>query len=208
MSTYYDNTRPEIAALVPATARTILDVGCGRGALGSALKSQVPGRTVTGIELVPEIADEARKVLDTVFTGDATTLSLPLQPSSMDCIICADILEHVLDPAALLRRLAALLTPEGCLITSIPNMRHYTVILRLIRQGWHYDDFGHFDRTHLRFFSRASIITLLRDAHVAIDVMQPRVVASRKMRILNSLCMGRFEEFLAMQYIVRGRRTT
>jgi O-antigen biosynthesis protein len=205
MNTYYDNPRPEIAALVPADARTIVDVGCGAGALGASLRQAMPGRKVIGIELVPTVAEEARKVLDQVIVGDATTLELPIAPGSVDCIICADILEHVIDPTALLTRLKSLLTPSGCLITSIPNMRHYTVILRLIRRGWAYDDMGHFDRTHLRFFSRQSMIALLASAGFTADTVQPRIVASQKMRLANSLMMGKLEEFLAMQYILRGR---
>jgi O-antigen biosynthesis protein len=205
-NSYYDNPRPEIAALVPAQARAILDVGCGRGILGSSLKVGRPDRKVTGIEIMPDVAEEAKKSLDQIIIGDVTTLALPIAQGSMDCIICADILEHVLDPAALLKKLAAYLSPQGCLITSIPNMRHYTVILRLIRRGWEYDDFGHFDRTHLRFFSRKTMVKLLEDAGFVLDVTQPRIVASKKMRIINALLMHRLEEFMAMQYIFRATR--
>lgn len=202
---YYENTRPELAARVPSSALTILDVGCGTGRLGEMLKAMVPGRRVFGIEVIPDIAVKAELVLDRVVQGDVQTMGPPFPPSSIDCMIFADVLEHLPEPASVLRRFSLMLKPSGIVLCSIPNMRHYTAIHRLVARGWSYDDFGLFDRTHLRFFSRRSMHTLLEESGYTDICSAPRIVASRKMRLLNALAAGRLEEFLALQYILQAR---
>ena len=202
---YYGNARPELAARVPVSAMTVLDVGCGVGQLGRMLKAMVPGRRVFGIEVVPGVAAEAERVLDRVIVGDVQTMEPPFPAGSIDCMVFADVLEHLPDPAAVLRRFTPMLSSSGTVLCSIPNMRHYTSILRLIRRGWIYDDFGLFDRTHLRFFSRESMHHLLEAAGLTEVTSRPRIIASRKMRLLNFLAAGRLEEFLAFQYILLAR---
>lgn len=160
---YYRNERPEIAALVPAEARRVLDVGCGAGALGRLLKTQVATREVTGIELHPAAAEVAGQHLDHVLRVDLDAVdTLPLSPAGFDCIICADVLEHLRDPERTLRMLATHLAPGGLLLASIPNVRHTNVLLPLLVDGrWQYQDEGILDRTHLRFFTLAEITAML-----------------------------------------------
>src|SRR5512140_116978 len=153
---YYENTRQELLPLVDPSWMRVLDVGCGAGKLGAALKASAPGRQVHGVEIVEPMAEQARQVLDTVITGDIQTLSLPFSPSTFDCAIFADVLEHLVDPGVVLRNVRDVIRPGGAIVCSIPNIRHYTALQRLILHGWRYDDFGLFDRTHLRFFSLAS----------------------------------------------------
>ena len=205
---YYENERPEVAKLVDADALVILDVGCAMGHLGELLKKQVPGRRVYGVERNEMAAAHARSVLDGVTAGDIQTKTLPFQPATFDCMVFADILEHLTDPAAVLKRLRPLLKPQGHIVCSIPNMRHYAVILRLIHRGWEYEDYGHFDRTHFRFFSLASMKTLLAFVGFSIEHVEPRIVASTKMKLLNAFCLNRLEEFLAFQYLIKARNSS
>jgi 2-polyprenyl-3-methyl-5-hydroxy-6-metoxy-1,4-benzoquinol methylase len=204
---YYENERPEVFRFVDESAQIILDVGCGKGRLGANLKQAVPGRKVFGIEHNDRIAAEAKKVLDEVLVGDLQTMNIPFDIEMFDCIIFADVLEHLVDPDAALRKLKPHLKPHGNVICSIPNMRHYTAILRLLRRGWQYDDWGLFDRTHLRFFSLRTMKKMLADQGFQIEQIQPRIVASRKMKFLNALCFGKLEDFVAWQYLIKARNS-
>ena len=139
---------------MPAACRRVLDVGCGAGHLGRLLKER--GHHVTGMELVPEEADEARQRLDAVVTADVEA-GLPFAPGSFDAVIFADLLEHLVDPWRVLREAAALLSPGGVVVASVPNVQNVDVVRRLLRGRWDYRERGILDRGHLRFFTLETI---------------------------------------------------
>lgn len=160
---YYEHARPEILALIPPTARCIIDVGCGAGALGRAIKERSPSTEVRGIEISTAQAARARAVLDDVAVRSAD-LGPPSDWPRPDCVIFADVLEHLSDPWAALEEWKRHLGPQATVIASIPNVMHASVTGDLVRGRWEYRDAGVLDRTHLRFFERASIRKLFDDA--------------------------------------------
>lgn len=200
---YFDNQRPEIIRLVDNTAINILDIGCGNGKLGLELKRLNSDRKITGIEINNEAVKEARLVLDKVIELDIQNSKLPLDKNSFDCIILADVLEHLTDPLKVLKQISQHLSNDGKIIISIPNMRHYTVIMQLILRGWEYKDFGFFDRTHVRFFSLISMKELIYNSGLKISEIIPRIVASKKARFINFLLFNSLSDFLTMQYIFK-----
>lgn len=153
--------------------KTVLDVGCATGYLARALVER--GCQVSGVELVPEAAEEARPVLDQLVVGDLTTLDLAaeLGEARFDCVVAGDILEHLADPAPVLRSLVGLLAPGGSVVVSTPNVSHGSLRLALLQGRWQYLDRGLLDRTHLRFFTRASLLELLHDAGLSVVQMHP-----------------------------------
>ncbi|PWB82228.1 MAG: hypothetical protein C3F08_00160 [Candidatus Methylomirabilota bacterium] len=169
---YYAQLRPEVAALIPQTASTILDVGCGTGALGAALK-QARSVRVIGVEIDPVAAEAARRVLDDVYVGDIESLEWPREAASFDAVVLADILEHLRDPWGLLGRLAPLLAPEGRLIASLPNIRHWSVLGGLLEGEWTYLPAGILDHGHLRFFTRTSGRALIESAGFRVMQIEP-----------------------------------
>ena len=96
---YYGQERPEVRSAVPASARKVVDVGCANGRLGARLKAERPGIEVRGIEAVAEAAERARRVLDDAIHGKAED-DLPEHWPAPDCVIFADVLEHLIDPWA------------------------------------------------------------------------------------------------------------
>jgi 2-polyprenyl-3-methyl-5-hydroxy-6-metoxy-1,4-benzoquinol methylase len=162
---------------VPPGARRILDAGCSSGALGAALKAERPVEVV-GIERDPVYAARAAERLDRVLAADLAALG-ELDLGRFDCIICADVLEHLVDPAAALRGLAALLEPDGRVVVSLPNVRYWETFWQLGRHGrWPRRSVGLFDRTHLRWFTLADAHDLLAEAglvpeHVTRRLLRP-----------------------------------
>jgi len=149
---YYRNPREEVAALVPQSARSVLDVGCAAGEMGRLLK-ETGFQRVVGIELDAESAARARQVLDEVVEGDVERIELPFERGCFDCIVFADVLEHLIEPQEVLRRFRDYLAPEGVVIASIPNVRFAGVIHNLVEGSWRYTDQGILDKSHLRFFT-------------------------------------------------------
>jgi 2-polyprenyl-3-methyl-5-hydroxy-6-metoxy-1,4-benzoquinol methylase len=155
-SSYFDHVRPEILALIPQTARQVLDIGCGAGRLGEALKARQTAE-VYGIEYDEQAAQAARRRLDRVIVGDVESSFVTFAPHSLDAIVCGDVLEHLREPARVLSRARDWLRPDGVLIASIPNVRHHSIVSSLLGGNWTYETAGLLDRTHLRFFTRSSI---------------------------------------------------
>ena len=162
--TYYNWSRPEVVALVQPAGKRVLDVGCAAGAMGAAMLAAGAAQVV-GIEVDTAAAATARTRLSAVYSFDLDRLpSLPYPRGYFDVITFADVLEHLRDPAALLRHLRGWLSDTGNIVCSIPNVRHESVLLPLLVQGrWNYEDAGILDRTHLRFFTLDSMLRLLRE---------------------------------------------
>jgi len=162
---YFEFDRPEVRALVPAGARRVLDVGCGAGALGAALREEREGIEVFGLELFPDAAARARERLDGVLEANLDELDeLPWDRGSFDAMVFGDVLEHLHDPHRLLRVLRPWLSGDGALVCSIPNVGHWSVVLPLLtKDRWHYEDAGLLDRTHVHFFTLTEAELMLRD---------------------------------------------
>lgn len=200
---YYGDLRPEIIAMIPGGCASILDVGCGFGTLGKYLKSQGVAH-VCGIEVVAAAAAEAKKVLDTVVSGNVENMDFPFAPSHFDCIVCADVLEHLADPWTALGRLKLLLKPRGCFVASIPNIGHHRVIRGLLKGQWRYTQSGILDRTHLRFFTLEGIQSLFEDNSLRIEAVDRKISAGLNVKLLNLLLLGAIKESLVFQYIIKA----
>ncbi|HEY5370596.1 MAG TPA: class I SAM-dependent methyltransferase [Hanamia sp.] len=168
---YYQHARPEMAELIPETAKFILDVGCSSGNFGMLLK-QKKGIVVWGIEPNKEASDLAKKKLDRVFCNYFDD-NLDLEDQRFDCIIFNDVLEHLIEPMAALQLCKKILNQNGCVVCSIPNIRYFEAVKHiLIEKDFHYTRSGIFDATHLRFFTKKSIERLFADSGFFIKTIE------------------------------------
>ena len=205
----YESARPDVQAHVPRDARTILELGCSAGALGAALKRRQDVR-ILGVELDPGHAEQARALLDRVVVADAETFLAagPPPEAPFDCVICADVLEHLVDPWSALARATALLRPGGIAIVSLPNVLFWGALLRVVRERrWPRDDEGIFDGTHLRWFTHDDAVDLLRGAGLEHVVVEPRYwVEGAALRRRRALAHTPLAPFLAPQHVLDGMR--
>ncbi len=207
MNDYYSRgLRPEIVRMVPPDCRSVLDVGCGNGVLGEYLKHAGVER-VCGIELFEDAARNARSVLDEVHSGNVETMDVPFERASFDCIVCADVLEHLVDPWRVLGKLKSLLKPDGCLVASIPNVGFHRIVRGLLKGRWRYEDAGILDRTHLRFFTLEGIEELFAVNSMRIEEIYRKIDCGANMKILNLLLANRLKESLVIQYVIKTRAT-
>ena len=137
---YFRKNRASITQYLSKGANRVLDVGCGAGYFGAYMKQNNFAAHVTGIELNKKAADEASRNLDHVYCVDLNkvTIAETLNPSmsqQFEYITCNDVLEHLIDPWQALYDLTKLLTPNGRVIASIPNVRHWSVLVPLVFRG-------------------------------------------------------------------------
>jgi 2-polyprenyl-3-methyl-5-hydroxy-6-metoxy-1,4-benzoquinol methylase len=208
-ASYFRNIRSEIAEYVEKGDNLVLDVGCGAGYLGEYLKATGRAAQIIGIEIDEVAASEALAKLDQVFCANLNQTSVvdvlkDIDKASLDYIVCADVLEHLIDPWKVLAELVTYLKPNGRLVISIPNVRHWSVWLPLILHGgWEYRETGILDSTHLRFFTQVTGIKLIEGANTKVVDCCP-IIWHRSERLLNMISFRLCEGWLASQLVIIG----
>lgn len=206
----YETPRPDVQALVPLDATNILELGCSTGALGAALKGRNGNVSVVGVELLEEYAEDARKSLDRVVVSDAETFVAagPPPEAPFDCLIAADVLEHLVDPWGTLARAVDYLDAGGLAVSSVPNALYWKALARVVRErSWPLDDQGTFDRTHLRWFSERDAEALFVRAGLTDVVVHPKYWSSGwHLRRDRWLSRTPARAFLCGQYLITGRK--
>lgn len=206
MNPSYTGPRKDILSLVPFTAQSILDVGCSNGALGAGLKARQDCQ-ILGVELDPKMAEVAQDVLDEVYVGPAEDFFKQTEQSGYDAIIFADVLEHLYDPWSVVDKASEMLAEGGVIIASLPNIRHISTVCNLFFRGiWPYKDRGLHDRTHLRFFTRRSILSLFQDHRCKVIKWKINYRITDEAFALNPaaklFAVPGLKHFLAYQYLV------
>lgn len=204
---YYGNTRADLIALLPSIRGRFLEVGCGEGATLEYVRSK-GADYVAGIDSnSAAIAAANRKGLDRAIVADIEKDELPFGEKEFDCIVLADVLEHLYDPWSVLRKLRSRLKDDGRMLLSIPNVKHYSVLGPLVfRDEWSYSDIGILDSSHLRFFTLREIKKLLAGAGLTPRDIRPVVNAGMKFRLLNALLFNRLQTFSVVQYYILAEK--
>ena len=198
---------------VPTGAR-VLDVGCATGYLAARLTAS--GCAVVGFERDPAAAAAAEAHCDLVVVGDIESEGDRARiPGQYDVVLLGDVLEHLVHPEPVLRAMRPLLADRGVAIASIPNIACWPARLALLRGEFDYAEYGIFDRTHLRFFTRRSARALVRAAGFQVEsegftpVERPPGRLRRAMPIATDVAyktlMRVWPELLAQQFVLRLR---
>ncbi len=202
---YYANPRPEMLAFLPQTSKKVLDIGCGKGDFAAALKNQSPVDEVWGIDISTASIEVAKTLLDTAICTDLTEDVSVLPDNYFDTIYFNDMLEHIVDPKSLLQDLTSKISEDGVVIASIPNIRHFKVLLMLLKdKDFKYEQAGVMDETHLRFFTRKSMVRLFESAGYEIQSISPinksKSIRPKLMKLLTLGLIGNDISYL--QYVV------
>lgn len=164
----YGSVNKAVLMNVPKNARNILDVGCGSGDLGSAIKQKC-ACTVTGLTYNPIEARLAAGKLDHVVLLDLNSYPLDIS-GEYDCIICSHVLEHLYKPHLLLHELQSkYLTQGGLLIVALPNILHWKQRIAFMLGHFRYTKGGVMDETHYRFFDWNTATELVESAGLPIS---------------------------------------
>jgi SAM-dependent methyltransferase len=209
---------PDLFAVVP-DCRRIVEVGCSRGAMALACRQRNLDCHYVGVEVDPDYAAIALQCCDLVLVGDIECLVRSTERdllANADCWIFGDTLEHLRDPWQVLREVRSLLVAEGGRVCAcIPNMQHWSIQLKLNAGSLDYEDSGLLDRTHLRWFTRKTIVRLFQAAGCRIEIFQPRIFsnpnAHRAAELVAAMARGAgfdaeeaVRDALPLQYVVRA----
>jgi SAM-dependent methyltransferase len=149
---------------VPAGGGTVLELGPGPGAMTRVLLAR--GHRVTVVENDPQALEVLQTLGVEVIAGnlDGTDWLQALAGRRFDTVLACDVLEHLRKPEDVLQRLGEFVAPLGSLLISVPNIAYAGVLASMRCGTFDYSDKGQLDRTHVRFFTRRSLETVLLDA--------------------------------------------
>lgn len=201
-SSYYSRERTWPSLFSIKKCGSVLDIGCGRGTLGRFLKKNYSCH-VTGIEIVESNLQYAREILDEVHLGNIEEMDIYQLGKKFDYIIFSDSLEHLLEPEKVLDKVKAILSHEGKILLSMPNVRNFRVTFPLLfADQWEYQNDGLLDRTHLRFFTESSLIRALNRQGLDVKDIRYNLPLSSKVGLLNLLTLGLFKRILTSHFYV------
>lgn len=208
---YINHVVWEIVDEISEGLHRILDVGCGGGLTGLTLKQMGKASEVVGIEISEKAAKRAKDRIDEVIIGNVEHMEFPFSEDNFDFIILGDILEHLIDPWLFLDKIKRYQKKTGKIIASIPNVRCWRVLYPLlIRGGWRYEEHGVLDKSHLRFFTKETMISLFKNSGLIVHkinaMMGKNTIAGysnkTKTALLDKMTLGIVRDFLTPGYLI------
>lgn len=207
---YYSGDRTEILSYVPEDANRILEIGCGQGNFARHLLRG--SREVWGVEPNVQAAQVASSKLTKVFSCKIEDCIHKVPDNYFDVIIFNDVLEHLLDPWGILEMMRSKLSEDGEIVASLPNLRYVKNLFNIfIRKDWVYEEAGILDATHVRFFTRKSMIRLFTKSKyqiLRIDGLcrTTSIKGFILALILNIVSFGYHDDVFFKQYVIIAKR--
>jgi 2-polyprenyl-3-methyl-5-hydroxy-6-metoxy-1,4-benzoquinol methylase len=163
----HDLLRRRILALPPGLR--LLDLGAAGGHLGRAVRPRCS--YLAGVEPDTSLPPSAREGYDDWREVDALHAGEWDRP--FDIVVCADVLEHLASPEAMLARIHDWLHPDGLLLVSLPNIANISIRAALVLGRFRYTERGILDRSHFSFYTRSSARRLLEDSGFRVTAVEP-----------------------------------
>lgn len=208
---YFANNRKDLISFIAdRRGLKVLEVGAGFGETLFYLKSLGIASEAIGLDIFedPEHKEQYEKI-DEFYFGNIEELDFPQFNEYFDVILLADVLEHLIEPAATLKKLKNYLKPNGEVLVSMPNVRHYSAFNKIFLKGnFGYEESGLFDYTHRRFFCKKNIRELVETNFKVMKEASSLEFYKGKSgaKVFNTLSFGLFEEFLSVQYLYRASK--
>lgn len=202
---YFAGARADYVTALPAnSAAVILEVGCGNGNTGRLALAEQKCSRYCGLELDETAARTARECLSEVVVGDVEKIVLPWPEKTFDAVIMSEVLEHLVDPWAALRKIRPLLRAGALVFASSPNASHFRIVRMLAQGRWDLQDHGAMDRTHLRWFTPITYQKMFESCGYHVDKIGPLTPLNGKAKALCALMGGWGKHLFTYQISVQG----
>jgi 2-polyprenyl-3-methyl-5-hydroxy-6-metoxy-1,4-benzoquinol methylase len=152
-SLYINSGNAAVLGCVKDSDRRILDIGCGAGNTGRLIRTHYPNSIVAGVTCSQSEFEQASTNLDRCFYLDVERDSLEQIGKDYDLLLFSHVLEHLVDPVAVIQRLLPCLKPNGRVVIVVPNIANWRERWKLALGRFEYADSGIMDRTHLHFYT-------------------------------------------------------
>ncbi len=200
---YFDTPRQSFVDPLPHNPEArLLEIGTGSGATAHYAFERQKCGWCCGVELCEAPAAEARKKLNRVLVGNIENMELDFPNDHFDILLLSEVLEHLVDPWSVLKKLRVHMRKGAKVVAGSPNLSHWTIIRELLKGNWHYDPRGIWDRTHLRWFTPRTYAEMFEQAGYVVDQVGPSYPLRTKARIFNSLTGRRLEYLLHTQIVL------
>jgi 2-polyprenyl-3-methyl-5-hydroxy-6-metoxy-1,4-benzoquinol methylase len=208
---YFTRPRRDLMGFLPAASGLkILEIGAGGGDTLIELKQTGKASEVAGIELFSlEGTYQNDPLIDRFIIGNIEEIQPDLKIGCYDAILFGDVLEHLIDPWSVVKKVSPFLKVGGLMIASIPNVRSRQAFKKIFLQGdFGYASEGLFDKTHYRWFCKKNMIELLTPESFELVSVTSNLELKKGSgtRILNRLTGRVMEEFLTVQFITVTRK--
>jgi len=173
----HEGFNQDVLQMMPTNLARVVEVGSSSGALAGVYRQSNPQTEYIGMEIDAEYAKWSSQRCSRVLHANIEHISDAELQSLLpvDCWVFADVLEHLYDPWRVLKRLRTMMRPTDCVVACLPNTQHWSVLTRLVSGNLWYEDMGLLDRTHIRFFTRITLIKMFEEAGFRIEAGRPRI---------------------------------
>lgn len=201
-SAYYQQHRSEILELINVTPKRILDIGCAKGGVARMLRNNYHALEIVGFDKYKDESFNYTEIFESFHNFDLSDIWPNIDYSTFDVVLLLDVLEHLIDPESVLKKLSKLIPKKTQVIISLPNFSYYSNLYEIIRKGrFEYKDSGILDRTHLHFYGQADARDLI-EKYFSINAYMPHHLKPRsRLNKLINITLG--DKYSAYQNIFR-----
>ncbi len=173
----HEHHNPDLLRLIPVSSKNLIEIGCSSGALAREFKKINPTCNYFGVDIDPTYTKLADRYCDhtLAINIEESNGDFFLDHKNRDCWIFGDTLEHFQNPWKILNSIRNIIPDEGCVVACIPNVQHWSIQVRLSIGDFRYQDSGLLDKTHLRWFTRQTIMELFTETGFNIIDGGPRI---------------------------------
>ncbi len=173
----HEHHNPDLLRFIPKSSENLVEIGCSSGALAREFKKINPACHYLGVDIDEKYTQLANRYCDQTAAMNIEDCDDDFfaDNRTRDCWIFGDTLEHFKDPWKILQKIRGVIPVHGCVVACIPNAQHWSMQVKLSIGDFRYQDSGLLDRTHLRLFTRQTMIELFSATGFKVTECAPRI---------------------------------